>query len=27
VREWINEPFEGGRHKRRIDLIDSPKAE
>ena len=27
VREWIKEPFEGGRHKRRIDLIDSPKAE
>jgi len=23
VREWIKEPFEGGRHKRRIDLIDS----
>jgi ribose 5-phosphate isomerase B len=22
VREWINEPFDGGRHKRRIDLID-----
>ncbi len=27
VREWIKEPFEGGRHKRRIDLIDSSKAE
>ncbi|MGA2025512.1 MAG: ribose 5-phosphate isomerase B [Syntrophobacteraceae bacterium] len=27
VREWIKEPFEGGRHKRRIDLIDNPKAE
>jgi len=27
VREWIKEPFEGGRHKRRIDLIDGPKAE
>ena len=24
VREWIKEPFEGGRHKRRIDLIDNP---
>jgi ribose 5-phosphate isomerase B len=23
VREWIEQPFEGGRHKRRIDLIDS----
>jgi ribose 5-phosphate isomerase B len=23
VREWIKEPFEGGRHKRRVDLIDS----
>ncbi len=23
VREWIKEPFEGGRHKRRIDLIDN----
>jgi ribose 5-phosphate isomerase B len=23
VREWLKEPFEGGRHKRRIDLIDS----
>ena len=27
VREWIKESFEGGRHKRRIDLIDNPKAE
>jgi len=27
VREWIKEPFEGGRHKRRIDLIDNPEAE
>ncbi len=27
MREWIKEPFEGGRHKRRIDLIDDPKAE
>lgn len=23
VREWLKEPFEGGRHKRRVDLIDS----
>lgn len=22
VREWLTEPFEGGRHKRRVDLID-----
>jgi len=22
VSEWLKEPFEGGRHKRRIDLID-----
>jgi ribose 5-phosphate isomerase B len=21
--EWLNTPFEGGRHKRRIDLIDA----
>ena len=27
VAEWIKEPFEGGRHKRRIDLIDSPANE
>jgi ribose 5-phosphate isomerase B len=27
VREWIKEPFEGGRHRRRIDLIDSLAAE
>lgn len=27
VGEWIKEPFEGGRHKRRIDLIDSPADE
>jgi ribose 5-phosphate isomerase B len=24
VSEWIKEPFEGGRHERRIDLIDHP---
>ncbi|MDA8306022.1 MAG: ribose 5-phosphate isomerase B [Deltaproteobacteria bacterium] len=24
VREWLSESFEGGRHKRRIDLIDNP---
>ena len=23
VHEWIKEPFEGGRHKKRIDLIDN----
>jgi ribose 5-phosphate isomerase B len=23
VREWMKEPFEGGRHERRIDLIDN----
>ncbi len=23
VREWLDEPFEGGRHKRRVDLIES----
>ncbi len=27
VREWIKEPFEGGRHKRRIDLIDEQGGE
>lgn len=27
VREWLAEPFEGGRHKRRVDLIDAPAAE
>jgi ribose 5-phosphate isomerase B len=27
VREWIKEPFDGGRHKRRIDLIDSLASE
>ncbi len=24
VREWLEEPFEGGRHKRRLDLMDNP---
>lgn len=24
VREWLSEPFEGGRHKRRVDLMDNP---
>ena len=24
VREWMMEPFDGGRHKKRIDLIDNP---
>ena len=24
VRVWLNTPFEGGRHQRRIDLIDAP---
>jgi ribose 5-phosphate isomerase B len=24
VNEWIKEPFEGGRHARRVDLIDNP---
>ena len=24
VREWLDEPFEGGRHQRRLDLIDNP---
>jgi ribose 5-phosphate isomerase B len=24
VRVWLDTPFEGGRHQRRIDLIDSP---
>lgn len=23
VQEWLKEPFEGGRHQRRIDMIDS----
>ena len=21
---WLETPFEGGRHKRRIDMIDAP---
>ncbi|HYA42730.1 MAG TPA: ribose 5-phosphate isomerase B [Syntrophobacteraceae bacterium] len=25
VSQWLDEPFEGGRHKRRIDLIDQEK--
>ena len=25
VNQWINEPFDGGRHQRRIDLIDQEK--
>jgi ribose 5-phosphate isomerase B len=24
VRVWLTTPFEGGRHQRRIDLIDAP---
>ncbi len=27
VREWLDEPFEGGRHKKRVDLIESLAAE
>ncbi len=27
VRQWLDEPFDGGRHKRRIDLIDSLASE
>jgi ribose 5-phosphate isomerase B len=23
VRTWLETPFEGGRHQRRIDLIDA----
>lgn len=23
VQEWLEEPFDGGRHQRRIDMIDS----
>jgi ribose 5-phosphate isomerase B len=23
VRTWLDTPFEGGRHQRRIDLIDN----
>lgn len=26
VRIWLETPFEGGRHQRRIDLIDAPGA-
>ena len=26
VRVWLDTPFEGGRHQRRIDLIDPPPA-
>ncbi len=26
VRVWLNTEFEGGRHQRRIDLIDAPRA-
>ena len=26
VRIWLDTPFEGGRHQRRIELIDSPGA-
>ncbi len=25
VRVWLTTPFEGGRHQRRIDLIDGPQ--
>ena len=25
VRLWLETPFEGGRHQRRIDLIDAPR--
>jgi ribose 5-phosphate isomerase B len=24
VRLWLETPFEGGRHQRRVELIDSP---
>jgi len=24
VQIWLETPFEGGRHQRRIDLIDAP---
>jgi ribose 5-phosphate isomerase B len=27
VKVWLETPFEGGRHKRRIDLIDQDKPE
>jgi ribose 5-phosphate isomerase B len=26
VRTWLETPFEGGRHQRRIDLIDMTEA-
>jgi len=26
VRIWLETPFEGGRHQRRIELIDAPEA-
>src|SRR5437016_61204 len=26
VRIWLDTPFEGGRHQRRIELIDAPSA-
>jgi ribose 5-phosphate isomerase B len=26
VRIWLETPFEGGRHQKRIDLIDAPSA-
>ena len=26
VRIWLETPFEGGRHQRRIDLIDNPRS-
>jgi len=24
VKTWLDTPFEGGRHQKRIDLIDAP---
>ena len=27
VQEWLEEPFEGGRHQRRVDLIDDLASE
>jgi ribose 5-phosphate isomerase B len=27
VQEWLKEPFEGGRHQRRVDLIDDLASE
>jgi ribose 5-phosphate isomerase B len=26
VRIWLNTPFDGGRHERRIEMIDAPDA-